>query len=111
MPSRSKRERNMLDEPLQMGRFSRSMRVASTVSAAAIAADTITVTTSQAVYMVFRLTPFCRCMGRLSWKEHSPQINRNRPEKTVSPPPRYIMLGLTKWWSRKKRMCTATTMP
>ena len=41
----------MLDEPLQMGRFSRSMRVASTVSAAAIAADTITVTTSQAVYM------------------------------------------------------------
>ena len=23
-------------------------------------------TTSQAVYMVFRLTPFCRCMGRLS---------------------------------------------
>ena len=90
MPSRSKRERNMLDEPLQMGRFSRSMRVASTVSAAAIAADTITVTTSQAVYMVFRLTPFCRCMGRLSWKEHSPQINRKIAVQLERPPEKFI---------------------
>ena len=70
-----------------MGRSSRSIRTASTVSAAAIAADTIPVTASQAVYMVFRLTPFCRCMGRLSWKEQSPQMNRNTVEKADSPPP------------------------
>ena len=87
------------------------MRVASRASSSAIEADTITVTTSQAVYMVFRLTPFCRCMGKLSWKEHSPQMNKNTMLKLDIPPPRYSMLGLMKLWIRKKRMCTATTMP
>ena len=87
------------------------MRVASRASSSAIEADTIPVTASQAVYMVFRLTPFCRCMGKLSWKEHSPQMNKNTMLKPDIPPPRYITLALTQLWIRKKRMCTPTTMP
>ena len=38
-------------------------------------------------------------------------MNKNTMLKLDIPPPRYSMLGLMKLWIRKKRMCTATTMP
>ena len=61
-----------------------------TVSAKAITPQVIPVTASRPWNMVFRLTPFCRCMGRLSWKEHSPQINRKIAVQLESPPEKFI---------------------
>ena len=68
------------------------MSTLSRVSTAAIKAETATVTSRRARNMVFRLTPCCRCMGRLSWREHRPQMNRkiqenpDRPENTTVTP-------------------------
>ena len=87
----------------------KSITSAKSVSISAQKAPTITVTTSLPRSMVFRLTPFCRCMGRLSWREHSPQMNRNMAEKADIPPFKYSTFLLRKICTRYITTYSATT--